>query len=115
MKELIGELIANLVNPKTVAQKKLDVKYDLQVKFNKSLFLKEYLKTKAWHEFDRPRIYKSLESGIGNLIRDGLTMNETQIKAVIANMRANLNQVIEMRYAIEVGEEAGMKLDKMKP
>jgi len=115
MKELIGELVANLINPKAAEKKKHDLKYELQTKFNKSLFLKEYLKTKAWHEFDRPRIYKSLESGIGNLIRDGLTMSETQMKAIIADMRANLNQIIEMRYAIEVGEEAGRTLDKLKP
>jgi len=111
MKELIGELIANLINPKSRDKKKFDLNYELQVKFSKSLYLKDYLKTHAWLEFNRPMIYKSLESGVATLIRDGLTMNETQIKAIIADMRANLNHIESMRYAIEEGEKAGIKLE----
>ena len=113
MKELIKELVSNLINPKAKEQKKFDLKYELQVKFDKSLYLKDYLKTKAWQEFNRPIIYNSLEAGIGKLLRDGSTMNETEIKAIIADMRANLNHIIEMRYSIESGEEAGIKLEKM--
>jgi len=114
MKEIIGELVASLINPKAFEQKKLDLKQELQSKFNKSLYLKEYLRTAAWLQFNRPIIYKSVESGVGRLLRDGLTMSETDIKALIADMRANLSQVIEMRYAIESGEEAGAKLEKFK-
>lgn len=114
MKQLIKELVENLINPKAVAEKKLSLKQEYQEKFNKSLYLKEYLKTNAWQEFHRGIIYKSLESGIGKLLRDGLSMNETDIKATIADMRANLNQIIEMRYNIDTGEEAGRKLDGMK-
>lgn len=114
MKELIKELVQNLINPKVAEQKKLSLKQEYQEKFNRSLYLKEYLKTSAWQEFHRGIIYKSLESGIGKLLRDGLSMNETDIKATIADMRANLNQIIEMRYVIDSGEEAGQKLEKMK-
>ena len=114
MIELIKELVENLINPKAKQQKKLDLKQELQVKFEKSLYLKDYLKTKAWQEFNKPIIYNSLEVGISKLLRDGLSMNETDLKAIIADMRANLNQVIEMRYAIEAGEEAGTKLERIK-
>ena len=114
MNQLIKQLVDNLINPKAVEKKKLDIKYELQVKFNKSLYLKEYLKTRAYQEFYRQLIYNSLESGISRLLRDGLTMNETDIKAVIADIRANLNHIIEMRYSINEGEKAGMKLEGMK-
>lgn len=113
MKELIRELVENLINPKAKEKKNLDLRYELQVKFNKSLYLKDYLKSKTWLEFQRPIIYNSLESGIGRLVRDGLTMSETDIKSLIAEMRANLNTIIEMRFAVESGEEAGMKLEVM--
>lgn len=110
----IQELVFNFINPKAKEQKKLSLKQELMNKFNKSLYLKDYLKSKAWLEFDRPIIYKSLESGIGRLLRDGLVMNELDIKSVLSDMRANLNKIAEMQYAIENGEEAGMKLEKMK-
>jgi hypothetical protein len=114
VKEFIAELVNNLINPKISEKKKFDIKYELQVKHLRSLRLKEYLTTYAWQEFNKPIIYKSLESGIGRLLRDGLTMSETEIKAIIADMRANINHVIEMRFAIDSGEEAGMKLEKLK-
>ena len=114
MNNLIKDLISNLINPKVKEKRQFDLKQEYQLKFNKSLYLKEYLKTKAWQEFNRPIIYNSLEAGIGKLLRDGLTMNETEIKAIIADMRANLNHIIEMRYAVESGEEAGIKLEAMK-
>ena len=114
MKEMIKELVDTLLNPKAIIQKKLDLKSEYQVKFDKSLYLKDYLKSRAWLEFNRPIIYKALESGISNLLRDGLTMNEIQLKAIIADMRANLNQLIEMRFAVENGEDAGHKLEKLR-
>jgi ribosomal protein S4 len=114
MTEFIKEFVENLINPKQKEVKRQLLKYELQQKFEKSLYLKEYLKTKAWQEFHRKTIYSSLESGMGRLLRDGLTMSETDIKAIISDMRANLNQVIEMRFAIEAGEDAGLKLEKMK-
>src|SRR3990167_11084753 len=113
MKELIRELVENLINPKAKEKKNLDIRHELQVKFNKSLYLKDYLKSKTWLEFHRPIIYNSIESGIGRLVRDGLTMTESDIKSVIAEMRANLSIIVEMRYAVETGEESGMKLEKM--
>ena len=111
---MIKELVDTLINPKAIIQKKLDLKQECQVKFDKSLYLKDYLKSRAWLEFNRPIIYRSLEIGIGSLLRDGLTMNETQLKAIIADMRANLNQLIEMRHAIEQGEQAAIKIEKIK-
>jgi hypothetical protein len=113
MKELIKELVSNLINPQAKEKKKADLKYDLHVKFDKSLYLKDYLKTRAWVDFQRPIIYSSLESGLSRLLTDGLAMNETDIKSLIASMRANLNVIIEMRYAIEDGEKAGAKLEKL--
>ena len=114
MDNLIKEFVSNLINPQLKEKKKFDLHRELSEKFHKSLYLKEYLKTKAWLEFDRPIIYKSLESGIGKLLRNGLEMSETDIKATIADMRANLNKIIEMRVAIETGEEAAGKLEKVK-
>ena len=111
---MIKELIDNLLNPKNKEKIKNDIKHELKVKFDKSLYLKDYLKSRAWLEFNRPIVYKSLEVGMGKLIRDGLTMSEVEIKAIIADMRANLNQVEEMRYSITTGEDAGHKLEKLK-
>jgi len=111
---MIKEFIDNLLNPKQKEKVKHDLKYELEVKFTKSLYLKDYLKSRAWLEFNRPIIYKSLEVGMGKLIRDGLTMSEIDIKATISDMRANLNQIEEMRFAITTGEDAGHKLEKIK-
>ena len=114
MIELIKELVSNLINPKDKSSKKTNLKYELQVKFEKSLYLKEYLRTKAWLEFDKPRIYNSLENGMLSLIRNGLEMEEKQLKMIIADMRANIYKIEDMRNAIEQGEEAGAKLERMK-
>ena len=114
MKEMIKELVDTFINPRAIIQKKIDLKQEYQVKFDKSLYLKDYLKSRTWLEFNRPLIYKSLESGLGRLIRDGLTMNETELKSIIAEARASLNQVIQMKYDIEAGEDAGRKLEKLR-
>lgn len=114
MTELIKQLVNKLINPVDKEKKRSDYKYDLEVKFTKSIYLKEYLKTRAWVDFQRPIIFNSIESGVGRLIRDGLELSETEIKAVIADMRANLNTIIEMRHAIETGEESGLKLEAMR-
>lgn len=115
MDNLIKEFVENLINPQKKEQKKFSIHQELSQKFNKSLYLKEYLKSKAWQEFEKPLIYRSLEQGISLLLREGLTMNETDIKAQIASMRVSLNKIVEMRHAIESGEEAGSKLEKVKP
>lgn len=114
MNKLIKEFIDNLLNPKAVEQKKYNLKHDLEVKFDKSLHIKEYIKTWAYLEFQRPIIYNSLEQGVLKLIRNGLEMNETEIKAIIADIRANIHYVESMKDIIKIGEDAGFKLEKMK-
>ena len=114
MKELIKELVTNLINPKGREQRKLDLKTEYQIKFDKSLYLKEYLKTRAWQEYDKPKIYNELESGIRRLLQDGITMNEIEIKAVLSYMKAIKDRLDMMRHDIETGEDAGIKLEGMK-
>lgn len=114
MKELIKDLVTNLINPKAIEKKKTDLKYDLQVKFEKSLYLKDYLKTKAWLDYDRPKIYSELESGVRRLLTDGMTMSEVEIKAILSYMKSITDRLGQMRFDIETGEDAGSKLEKIK-
>ena len=114
MKELIKNLVENLINPKLKEQRKFDLKHELQVKFEKSLYLKEYLRTKAWQDYDKPKIHDELESGIRRLLNDGMNMEEVGIKSVLSYMKAILDRLSQMRHDIESGEEAGIKLENMK-
>lgn len=114
MKELIKELVTNLINPKIKEQRKLDLKNELQVKFDKSLYLKEYLKTRAWLDFEKPKIYSSLEAGVRRLLSQGLTMSEIELKSVLSYIKATTDRLDDMRYHIEEGENAGSKLEKIK-
>lgn len=114
MKELIKDLVSNLINPKAKEQKRIDLKSELQAKFNKSLFLKDYLKSKAWLDYKKPKVYAEIEAGIRRLLQDGLTMNEVELKSVLSYIKAILDELNTMRYDIENGEDAGSKLEKLK-
>jgi len=113
MTEFLKRIVANILNPKG-PEPKHDLKYELQVKFNRSLYLKEYLKTKAWIEYERPKIEQELESGIRRLLVDGIPMDEAGLKAVLSYMKSITDRLNDMRNAINIGEEAGIKLEKMK-
>ena len=114
MIEIIRECLDTIINPRANTQKKLDLKQDLQAKFDKSISLKEYLKSKAWVEINRPMLERTLEGGMRTILRDGLTMNESQLKTIISEMRANLNNMMEIKFLIEQGEQAAKKLESLK-
>ena len=114
MRELIKDIVENLINPQIREKKKQDLKYELQVKFEKSLYLKEYLRTKAWQDYEKPKIHSGIESGIRRLLSEGMTMDEIQIKSILSYMKATLDRLDLMRHDIESGEEAGIKLEGMK-
>ena len=114
MNEIIKDLVANLINPQAKEKRQLDLKHELQTKFNKSLHLKEYLKSWAWLEYERPKIYGELEAGVRRLLQDGMTMDEAGIKTVLSYMKALKDKIDRMRWDIEEGEKAGQKLEQLK-
>jgi len=111
---MLKELISRILNPQVKETPKLELKHEYMVKFNKSLYLKEYLKTKAWLEYEKPKIYDELETGMRRLIADGVSMSEVDIKAILSYMKAIKDRLDRIRYDIEIGEEAGLKLERMK-
>lgn len=114
MKDFIKHIVGNLINPEVKERKQFDLKNELQKKFNRSLYLKEYFKTKAWLEYERPKIEAELESGIRRLLTDGILMNESNLKGVLSYMKSMTDRLSDIRFAIESGEEAGIKLERMK-
>ena len=122
MIDIIKEVVEPLINPsveakpllKKIFKDKASVSGKLREESDVGIAIQELTKTYAWREVIRPKIVKSLREGLGYLLRDGLKMSEVEIKNIISNMRANLELVSELRYLVEKGESAGIKLSELE-
>lgn len=116
--DMVNEVLESFINPKeekpslwkTFSRRKEDAKADLLRKQERMLLLKDYTASKHWREVARPDIVDSLRANFGRLLRDGLTLSETDIKVCIAEMRQKLDIIAGMRYEIEQGEKASEEL-----
>jgi hypothetical protein len=116
--DLLGEVLESFINPKeeksslwkTLTRKKEDIKAELLLKQERMILLKDYVASKHWREVARPALVDSLKTNFGRLLRDGLTLSETDTKICIAEMRQKLDIIATMRYEIEQGEKASEEL-----
>lgn len=116
----LNSLILEFINPpqepilKKVFKKRADQKQELIEKAQRAQSVKDLTKMYAWREILRPKIMNDLKSGMGKLIRDGLTMSEVDIKAEIAKMRNSISSIADLRYVVDEGNEAAKTLEKME-
>lgn len=85
---------------------------NLQDKVRKANTINDYIKTPHWKDYRREKIINELVGSLGTLLREGLAMNEVDLKTVIARMRAYYTEVEDMRYAVDEGEVANKELLK---
>lgn len=119
MIDLIKEVIEPLLNPeeKKPFFKRLlkkDRRQELRKSADVSIAIKDLTKTYVWQNILRPKILKSLKYGFATLLRDGLTLNEVQIKNLISNMRANLDLVSELKYLVDKGDKDARTLSMLE-
>ena len=86
---------------------------ELQTKFLRGQAVKDFIKTYAWREVVRPKYMDSLKRGFGNLMRDGLRMSEVELKTTISEMRESLGMIADLRNIIDLGNDAGERLNKI--
>ena len=116
----LNAIISEFVTPekkegfvKKLIKTKLEKEHRLKESFNNGVKAKDLLKTTGWNDIVAPKIKDTLKKGIGTLIRNGLSMNESELKTVIAEMRTSLRMVADIRYMIENGHSAGKRLEKV--
>lgn len=119
MIDIEKDVLDSFINPKEEKasvwrrlSKPQEHKLDLMKRRDNYVVITDYLKSKHWHEVQRPRIIEALRSGLGKLLRDGLTMSDTDTKVIIQEMRSNLEIIADMRYAVESGLKAMEELRK---
>jgi len=115
------DLLTEFLNPpvkesmfKKLIKSKESVERDLRERISKGEMIQNFVKSQMWRDFERPEIVEGLKNGFGKLIRDGLTMSEVEIKAVIADMRSKMSRIANMRYAVDDSEESKLKLAKLE-
>lgn len=116
----LDDLLLELINPpgkeglRKFLKSKEDKKAELRRKADKGILVKDFIKTTMWQMIQRPKVVSSLKEGFGKILRDGLTMNEIELKNTISAMRANIENLGEMKYLVEEGERASIELSKME-
>ena len=68
--------------------------------------VKDMIGTKGWQDIVKTEVEASLEQGILTLIRDGLTLTEGQIKAIICDIRSPLSLIGKLEYIMDDGDKA---------
>jgi len=95
--------------------RKEEIRQDLLERAEKSRAIKDLLKIAGWQKVLRPKITATLREGFGKLLREeALHMTEAQLKTIIAEMRANISIIADMKYLIESGDDAARRIDKIK-
>ena len=72
--------------------------------------VKDMIGTKGWQDIVKTEVEASSEQGILTLIRDGLTLTEGQIKAIICDFRSPLSLIGKLEYIMDDGDKASAQL-----
>ena len=117
----IEQIFEEFVNPppkenivKKFLKSKESVKQGLFESIGKAEAVSVFVKTSMWRDIERPEIVSGIKEGFGKLVRNGLEMSETEIKVVISNLRSKMSRIADMRYLVEEGERAKIKLAKIE-
>jgi len=124
----INNLLADFINPpqKGLLQKvrnkfkNIDErKAELRRRADKSIYIKDALKTNFWQEVLRPMFVDEIYNGIGKLLRpSALELSEREIKVILASVQANYSKILQMRYLVDNGDDSARELgllEKEKP
>lgn len=95
-------------------QNKEEIRIKLVERVQKYNAVKDMLKTPAWQMMMRPHIVDSFKASIGKIVRNGLEMNEAELKSTIADARASIAQIAHLREVCDSGVRAGNELNKME-
>ena len=89
---------------------------DLLQRQSKGITVRDGVKSAFWMEVLRPHIERSIREGVGKLLRPtSLALSESEIKSTMAEIQSKLAIIGELRYAVDDGDNASVKLSRMRP
>jgi len=117
----LDDILSEFINPpepekikKRNLRDKNVLKADLLEKRDKGQAVVDLTKTYVWREIIRKNLVNELRRGMGTLIRDGMNLNEIDLKKTISELRASITLIADLQYIVNEGVSASEKLGRMK-
>ena len=92
---------------------KNEIRQELEKRRDIMIATKDLLSSSMWELVVAPKLEKALKSGFGEILRaTPQNTPENVLWAIIAQMKAHLGIVADLKYNIESGTEAAKRLEK---
>lgn len=117
----LNSLINEFLEPKEQSNpfhkftRKQEFRHELEKRRAVGQATKDLMESPAWQDAMLPKLQNSLKSGFGEILRaTPQTHKETELWAIIGQMKANLSIVADLKWNIEAGDAASKKLESLK-